>query len=73
MNIRLLSCDAAKPDQRAIMKTLEEIADGMNSADAREFTNILLDGTAVDIEVSFNTSSAFRKLRKLGIDYEIVE
>ena len=73
MKIQLLSCDAPKPDRRAIMKMLEEIADGIDSADARELTEILLDGTTVDIEVSFNTSSAFRALRKLKIDYEMVE
>lgn len=71
MNIQLLSCDAARPDRRAIAKMLEEIADGMDSGLARELTDVLLDGTPVDIEVSSSTSSAFRALRKLNIDYQM--
>lgn len=73
MEIKLLSCDAQRPDRRAITKTLEEIADGVDRSLAQELTDILLDGTPVDIEVSQSTSSAFRALRKLKIDYEIVE
>ena len=73
MNIQLLSCDAARPDRRAIAKTLETIADGIDGGLARELTDILLDGTPVDIEVSRDTSSAFRALRKLQIDYQMEE
>ncbi len=71
--IQLLSCDAARPDRRAIAKMLEEIADGMDSSLARELTDILLEGDPVDIIVSNSLSSAYRALRKLSIDYEIVE
>ena len=71
MKIQLVSCDAARPDRRAIIKTLEEIA---ANEDAKELTDILLDGTSVDIELSGkSTSSAFRSLRKLEIDYEILD
>ena len=73
MTIQLVSCDAARPDRRAISKMLEEIADGTDSSLARELTDILLDGSPVDIEVSSNTSSAFRALRKCSIDYEILD
>ncbi len=74
MKIQLLSCDSARPDGRAITKMLEEVALGMDNSLARELTDILLDGTAVDIEVSSKTtSSAFRALRKLDIDYEIMD
>jgi hypothetical protein len=46
----------------------------MNGSLANELTDILLEGDPVDIEVEDkNTSSAFRALRKLGIDYEILE
>ena len=72
MDIKLLSCDAPRPDRRAITKMFEEVANMDNSL-ARECTDILLDGSPVDIEVFSNTSSAFRTLRKLSIDYEIVE
>ncbi len=71
--IKLLSCDAARPDRRAIANMLEEVADGMSAADAREQTEYLLDGEEIEIEVSMNTSSAFRAIRKCNIDYEIVE
>lgn len=73
MNLQLVSCDAHRPDRRAIAKTLEDIAAGLDSSLARELTDILLDGSPVEIEVTANTSSAFRALRKLDIDYEIEE
>lgn len=73
MKINLLSCDAARPDKRAIANCLTEIA-SLDSSLAYELTDILLEGDPVDIEVQDkNSSSAFRSLRKLDIDYEIVE
>ncbi len=74
MQINLLSCDAPRPDKRAIAKCIEEIAANMDQSLANELTEILLDGDTVDIEVAQkNSSSAYRALRKLSIDYEIVE
>lgn len=73
MKLNLLSCDAIRPDKRAIAKCIEEVS-GVDASLAREFTDIILEGDPVDIEVDDkNTSSAFRALRKLNIDYEIVE
>lgn len=72
MKIQLTSCDAARPDKRAIAKVLEEIALGVSGYEATEMTEFLLEGSTVDIEISGkNTSSAFRALRKLEIDYEM--
>jgi len=73
MKIQLLSCDAVRPDRRAITKMLVETADNMDQSTATEMTDNLLEGSEVEIEVSFNESSAYRALRKLNIDYEIVE
>ena len=73
MNIQLVSCDAKKPDRRAIAKMIEEIADGMDGGTALELTDILLEGDPVEIMVSSNISSAYRAIRKLDIDYEIIE
>jgi hypothetical protein len=74
MKINLLSCDAHRPDKRAIAKCISEISTNVDSSLALEFTNIILDGDPVDIELdSKNSSSAFRALRKLGIDYEIMD
>lgn len=73
MKLNLMSCDAAKPDKRAIAKCLEEYA-FFDSYTAKEMTDVLLEGDVVDIEVDDNNSnSAMRALRKLSIDYEIVE
>lgn len=73
MNINLLECTAAKPDRRAIANMLTEIA-GMDAGTAREMTSILLEGDPIEIEVSDATSSsAYRAIRKVGIDYELVE
>jgi len=73
MKIQLVSCNSARPDRRAITKMLEEIA-FMDNSLAREETDNLLNGSPVEIEVSDKTtSSAFRAIRKLDIDYEIIE
>ncbi len=73
MTIQLLSCDAPKPDKRAIIKMFVEVA-GMDNYTAAESTDILLDGDPVEIEVSDKTtSSAFRAIRKVDIDYEIID
>lgn len=74
MKLNLLSCDAAKPNRRAIAKCIAEISSNIDDSLARELTDILLEGDAVDIEVNPKSSnSALRALRKLDIDYEIVE
>lgn len=74
MKLNLLSCDAQKPNRRAISKCIADIAADIDDSLSRELTGILLEGNTVDIEVDDKqSSSAFRMLRKLGIDYEIVE
>ena len=74
MKLTLLSCEAQRPDRRAISRCITEIASNIDESSSNELTDILLDGDAVDIEIEDkNTSSAFRALRKLSIDYEILE
>lgn len=74
MKLNLLSCDAQRPDKRAIANCMVEISNTMSNSLANELTDILLEGDAVDIEVNDkNSGSALRALRKLSIDYEIVE
>jgi len=73
MKIQLNACDAPRPDQRAIAKALEEIA-MMDSGTARENTEYLIDGEQIEIEISNkNASSAYRTLRKLQIDYNLLD
>lgn len=73
MKIQLNACEAPRPDQRAIAKMLEEIA-MMDGGTARETTEYLLDGEPQEIEIGTkNTSSAYRALRKLQIDYELLD
>jgi hypothetical protein len=74
MKLNLLSCDAQRPDKRAIAKCIVEISLGINEPLSNELTDILLEGDAVDIELDDkNSGSALRALRKLNIDYEIIE
>jgi hypothetical protein len=74
MKLNLLSCDAQRPDKRAIAKCITEISSHGNASLSNELTDILLEGDAVDIEVSDkNSGSALRALRKLDIDYEILD
>jgi hypothetical protein len=74
MKLNLLSCDAQRPDSRAIANCIAEISIAINASLANELTSILLEGDAVDIEIEDrNTGSGLRALRKLSIDYEIIE
>lgn len=74
MKLNLLSCDAQRPDKRAISNCIAEISSNIGGSLANELTDILLEGDAVDIEVEDkNSGSALRALRKLNIDYEIIE
>ncbi len=74
MKLNLLSCDAQRPDRRAIANCITEISSNIDGALSNELTDIFLEGDAIDIEVDDkNSSSALRALRKLSIDYEIIE
>jgi hypothetical protein len=74
MKLNLLSCDAQRPDKRAIAKCIAEISSNISESLSNELTSILLEGDAVDIEIEDkNTGSALRALRKLSVDYEIIE
>lgn len=74
MKINLLSCDAQRPDKRAIANCIAEISSNVKDSLAKEFTDILLEGDPVDIELKDGTSgTALRALRKLSIDYEIID
>ena len=74
MKLNLLSCDAHRPDRRAISKCIMEVSSNIKESLSMELTDILLEGDAVDIEVDDkNSGSALRALRKLSIDYEIIE
>lgn len=74
MKLNLLSCDAQRPDRRAIARCIAEVSLSINESLSNELTDILLEGDAVDIEVDDkNSGSALRALRKLDIDYEIIE
>ncbi len=74
MNINLTACNQARPDRRAITKLLEEIASGVDESLAREFTDILINGSPVEIELDEKkVSSSLQRLRKMKIDYEIEE
>lgn len=74
MKLNLLSCDAQRPDKRAIAKCIAEISSNINDSLSNELTEILLEGDAVDIELEDkNAGSGLRALRKLSIDYEIIE
>ena len=74
MKLNLLSCDAVRPDRRAIATCITEISSNGNQSLSNELTEILLEGDLVDIEVEEkNSATALRALRKLSIDYEIIE
>ena len=74
MKLNLLSCEAQRPDRRAIAKCIAEVSSNINESLSIELTNIMLEGDAVDIEIDDkNSGSALRAFRKLSVDYEILE
>ena len=74
MKINLLSCDTQRPDRRAIATCIFDISSNKDQSLSKELTAIFLEGDPIDIEVDDkNSGSALRALRKLGIDYEIIE
>ena len=74
MKLNILSCDAQRPDRRAISNCFQELSSELDSSAAQELTSILLEGDAVTIDMDNpNTSSSFRALRKLNIDYEMMD
>jgi len=73
MKLNLISCDAARPDRRAIAKCISEVSINIDPSLSNELTDILLEGDPVEIEIGENSSSSLRALRKLSIDYEIIE
>ncbi|MEH6618819.1 hypothetical protein [Maribacter arcticus] len=74
MELNLLSCDAQRPDRRAISQCIAEISLNITDSLSNELTDILLEGDPVAIDVEDkNSGSALRALRKLSIDYEIIE
>lgn len=73
MTIRLLSCDAPRPDKRAIAKAFEEYA-MLSPGDATEQVSFLLEGSDIELDINdAHQSSAIRAFRKHSIDYELVE
>ena len=72
MKLNLLSCDAQRPDRRAIAMCIKEFSANIDESLSNELTDILLEGDVVDIEIEDkNSSSAFRALRKLRACSEI--
>lgn len=73
MILKLVSCDAQRPDKRAIAQCIATISAHTSESLALELTEILLEGDPVEIKVEAkNTASVLRALRKLEIDYEIM-
>jgi len=74
MKLNLLSWTSQRPEKRASAEWIVEMASGISPALSNELTEILLLGDAVEIEVhDKNTATALRALRKLDVDYEILE
>ena len=74
MKLNLLSCTSQRPDKRAISACILELASDISPSLSNELTEILLMGDAVEIDVhDKNTATSLRALRKLDVDYEILE
>ena len=74
MKLNLLSCSTQRPDRRAIAKCIAEISSNISESLSNELAEMLLEGDVVDIELEDRKSgSGLRALRKLNIDYEIIE
>ena len=74
MKLNLLSCGAQRPDRKVISRCISEISCNINESLSNELTLILLEGDSIEIEIENKSSgSALRTLRKLNIDYEVID
>jgi hypothetical protein len=74
MELNLLSCEAPRPDKRAIAKCIAAVSLNISESLSNEFAAILLEGDSVTIELNDkNAGTALRAFRKLSVDYEIIE
>ncbi|MFQ3341377.1 MAG: hypothetical protein ACI9TK_001039 [Flavobacteriaceae bacterium] len=74
MKLNLLSCDAQRPDRKAIARCIAEVSNNINESLSSKLTDIFLEGDIVKIDIEDkNSGSALRTLRKLSIDYEVLE
>jgi|TARA_B110000046_G_scaffold36627_1_gene39981 hypothetical protein len=74
MKLNLLSCEAQRPDRKVISRFISEISCNINESLSNELTLILLEGDSIEIEIENKSSgSALRTLRKLNIDYEVID
>jgi hypothetical protein len=74
MKLKLLSCEAQRPDRKIISRCISEISCNINESLSNELTLILLEGDSIEIEIENKSSgSALRTLRKLNIDYEVID
>ena len=74
MKLKLLSCEAQRPDRKVISRCISEISCNINESLSNELTLILLEGDSIEIEIENKSSgSALRTLRKLNIDYEVID
>ena len=74
MKLNLLSCEAQRPDRKVISRFIYEISCNINESLSNELTLILLEGDSIEIEIENKSSgSALRTLRKLNIDYEVID
>ena len=58
MKLNLLSCDAVRPDRRAISKCIAEISSNIDESLSIELTSIILEGDPVDIEIEDKNSGS---------------
>ncbi len=73
MKLNLLSCNAPRPDKRAIATCISKLSSTISDSLAQELTEILLEGDVIDLEMEDkNSGTGLRALRKLSINYEIV-
>ena len=74
MKLNLLSCKTQRPDRKAISNCISDISYNINESLSNELTLILLEGDSIEIEIENKSSgSALRALRKLNIDYEVID
>ena len=67
MKLNILSCDAHRPDRRAIAKCISEISSNINESLSIEFTEIILEGDPVEIEIDDkNSCSTFWFLKLIS-------
>ena len=61
MKLNLLSCDAQRPDRKAIARCIAEVSNNINESLSSKLTDIFLEGDIVKIDIEDKNETIVRR------------